>query len=372
MRLPDGSRMLRMQRGGEIFYGKGAPGADPHPWYTTPQWWDPIEVAPSGGSVASRTRGGSAAPEVCVPGGWYAMVEPGFVNGLDPVVFGAPDIKVPDPEEAAAEEARTPYQFGTKTKSAGSSSRVPGLMDRVRVPLNEIRTYKARTGQVVEYFRKFGYDPSKVNPVEISTGGANPTINANNLFSAGSTPWLGFCDIYLATARAGYELETSIGAFPITAIEYTVQFNDTVLRQYGTRARLMTGELPKTPSHAERATARLMGKPLEDDAQDYIKISTVYILKTGDWGGDPDKVIIDGKNETAFVQHHCFWNLEHRARNRNPVNLPSMNASLMFLPLIGRYGIAPIATASAFESLLNGIISAGLNAAQNTGKYWSV
>ena len=369
MRLQDGSRMLRMQRGGEIFYGKGAPGADMHPWYTTPQWWDPIEVTPSGGTVASERRGGSAAPEICVPGGWYAMVEPGFVNGLDPVVYGAPDIKVP---ASKGSPPRTPYQFGEKTKSATSSSRVPGLMDRVRVPLNGMRTYKVRTGQVVEYFRKFGYDPSKVNPVEISTGGANPTINANNLFSAGSTPWLGFCDIYLATARAGYELETSLGAFPITAIEYSVQFNDEVLQQYGTRARLMTGEMPKTPTAEERATARLLRKPLEDDAQDYLKISTVYILKTGDWGGDPDKVSIDGKNETAFVQHHCFWNLEHRARNRNPVNLPSMNAGLMFLPLIGRYGIAPIATASALESMANEIISAGLNAAQNTGKYWSV
>jgi hypothetical protein len=178
--------------------------------------------------------------------------------------------------------------------------------------------------------------------------------------------------VFLSTARAASEFTTTVGAFPLTAIEYTVNFNDETLQKYGTRSRLMTGEIPQKLSPAERSRAKMRGESSEDDGQDVVNIATVYILKTGDWGGDPESVVLDGVNEVAFVQHHCFWNLQHAPRNLQPVNLPSMNAGLLLLPLVGRYTFAPIFAAAALESLIGEALSSGFNSPENSGKYWSV
>jgi hypothetical protein len=275
------------------------------------------------------------------------------------VVPGAKPIPLP---ENAASTPESAYAFGSLTKP-GARTRPAGLLDGPLVPLNAFRKFTQRAGPLVTFFKQLGYDVTSSESYSVSaTGGVVQNLESSQQKKA----FAYLIDVFVSTARAGYKVTVSTGAYPVTAIEYQVQYDDSSLGLYGVRARLMTGEMPKKPSSAELIAARQAGQSIQDDGMDHLKLATIYVLKTGEDGA------LNGVNEVAFMQHHCFWNLEHMARNRAPVNIRSQNLGMTALALTGRYTIAPAATLSAVESSMNEALAAALNAGSNEGRYWSV
>jgi hypothetical protein len=355
---------------GNLFFKKPAIRGYKHPWEMQLTWHDEIDV---------RSEQGT---KNCRKAGYYLTVEPGFVNGLDPYIEAAnayPDQIPISPKSIDPSNPATPpkaYSFGEKNKLT-SGYRVPGLLERpfVLVPSTAFNNVGGEgsgfndKGAIKFFEQKYKYDPRAASQV----GGGNMNFNGSSLTIDMSQPstqlWLGFCDVYLATARIGSTFTPELGGFPITAIEYTVQYNDRLLKLYGSRSRVRFGTMPTPLTLQQKALLKTMGQPVEEETEDYLKLATLFILKEGD--PSAAKLPFDGK-EIPFIKHDVYWNLEYRSKNVDPVNMPSMNASLAFLPLVGRYSIAPIAMAATMESMLNAAIASLANEVNNQGEYWSV
>jgi len=355
---------------GNLFFKKPAIRGYKHPWEMQLTWHDAIEVKSNEGT------------KKCREAGYYLAVEPGFVNGLDPYIeaTNAYPARVPissksiDP--AATPEKTKAYAFGEIKKNI-SGYRIPGLLERplVWVPwgaFNNVATPEigfSDKGSIKFFTEKYGFDwraASSVGGGSFSFDGSQVTIQQGG---ASKQLWLGFCDVYLVTARVGSTFSSQIGAFPITAIEYTVQYNDRQLKTYGSRTRLRFGAMPKKLTLQQKAMLKALGQNVEEETEDFLKLATLFILKEGD--PEAAQVAFDGK-EIPFVQHHVYWNLEYRSKNVDPVNMPSTNASLAFLPLVGRYSVAPIAASATMESMLNAAIASLANELANEGQSWSV
>jgi hypothetical protein len=361
LNIVNGGPCLKMQVKNKMLFGNPAPLSDRHPWNIYLTW----------------VQGDGSA----IKHGWHANIEPGFVNGLDPIIQSEnafpKEIKV----TTSASNVKTAYAFGrVASKKDEDGMRVPGLMERPMVWMppraftNIMAEGKMTPRNAIAFFeKKYGYDSRAAGgigggqTISSSNSGAGVEIQQNQV---SSNVWVGASDVYLSTARAASQTKSSMGIFPITAIEYNTEFNDKALQLYGSRTRVRFGSMPQKPSLQARAALTVLGLPYEDDGEDHVKVATIYIMAAGEPAAQ--NLLSFTGSELWFVQHSLFWNLEYRPRYRDPVNLPPMNASLAFLPLVGRYSIAPIAIAATFESMLNAAIAGLLNQESNEGKYWTV
>lgn len=371
----EGSQFRRIDRRSETVFLKPSRPKPFHPWFTVANWYDEIAVSGAGGSggAGAGSRGGSASETKARAKGYSAMVYPGFVNGLDPIVYGAPEITL-DAEPPPSPKGT--YLFGEKVKPSDAKKRVPGLLEAPLIPLSFL-PYRKKNTQVANFFqKKYNFDPLVMRgasdiAAEASAqaaAGRNPVLDITD---PGKAPWLGFCDLYLANARQRYDLSVSTSGFPVQGIDYDFTYDTSALSIYGQRSRLLTGERPEMQDPKAQGVAALTGASVEDVGQDFITVSTVFILKDGDWGGDPDAVKLDGKNEKIFVQHSCFWNLEYRPRNQMISDLPDVNVAQSFAPLVGRYTLAPVALAAVSEGILEQAITSLINENGAGGKYWT-
>ena len=364
--IVNGGPCLRTERKNEILFGNPPPLSDRHPWNVYLTW-----VQGDDKEITS---------------GWYANIEPGFVNGLDPLIFPEnvfpSKIKVASSAKSASRES--PYAFGAAKVYEGSEEkdgvRAPGLMERPMVLMptraftNIMAENKQTSRNAIAFFeKKYNWDRRAASSV-----GGGQVLNVSDVsvtiegIQRSEVPvWVGSTDVYLSTARAASQTKSSMSGFPITAIEYSTQFNDKALGLYGSRSRIRFGQPPEKPSLQARALLTALGQPWEDDGEDHIKIATIFLL-VPDETPEQERLSEFTGREIWFVQHSLFWNLEHRAPNRDPVNIPSMNASLALLPLVGRYTFAPIMMAATMESMLNAAIASLLNKESNEGKYWTV
>lgn len=356
LRSKDGP-LLNFESNGNVLFCSPPLGESVHPWYTSLTWADAISA------------GSGKIKKTCRPAGYYATIEPGFVNGLDPYI----DSQIVYPLSIAVPPGRvTPessYAFGTKTKGP-PDSRAPGLLERPRVWISNgafMNIAAAGTGVSMgeqAFFEQHGFDrfQARGEPQGEAQGEARGDER--------ESPWVGYCDVFLSTARmSSVVAKPELGGFPVTAISYSASYKDTTLQLYGSRTRLMLGQIPSKPTRESQAAMTVLGMPYEDDGQDYIRISRIFVLK---YGADAAAYNVDfDGTEWVFVKHFCFWNLQYMPKIRDPVNMPSSNISLAFLPLIGRYSIAPVFAASAIESALNAAIAGAMNAASNEGKYWT-
>lgn len=357
--IVNGGPCLRTERGNKILFGNPAPVSDRHPWNIYLSW-----VQGDDDKINS---------------GWYANIEPGFVNGLDPYIESANAFPSQIKVGLTNSKIKTAYDFGSKNPKPTDGNRVPGLMERPMVWLppgsftNVMAEGKMTPRNAIAFFeKKYGYDSRAAGgiggaqTIAFSSTGVQIQQNQGN-----GIGWVGSTDVYLSTARAASQTRPNLGAFPITAIEYNTQFNDKALQLYGSRTRVRFGEIPQKPSIQARAALTVLGQPYEDDGEDHLKVATIFILSRDQEAAEQSLKAFNG-SELWFVQHSLFWNLEYRPRYRDPINIPSMNASLAFLPLVGRYSFSAVAMGAVMESMLNAAIAGLLNQESNEGKYWTV
>src|SRR5262249_9811307 len=148
-------------------------------------------------------------------------------------------------------------------------------------------------------------------------------------------------------------------------VDYEIGFNDSSLKLYGERARLMQG--PKFPNKKEVSLSNRLSGLYEDDGEDRLPISTVYFLSP------PNKLQVPVNADwVAYVQHRCFWNLMHAARNDPPKNTKQTTVGSGLAAYLGRYTVAPQATIGLMEAESQRILAAVLNNTSNEGKFWSI
>ena len=80
---------------------------------------------------------------------------------------------------------------------------------------------------------------------------------------------------------------------------------------------------------------------------------------------------VPDRNWTAYVEHKCFWNVTHRARNAVPINLPQLSGVAGLFALTSRYTLAPAATFAVMEAEMQRITAAVFNSTSNRGVFWT-
>ena len=347
----DGVRVRERRLGDRIVYSADAPGKWMHPWYTTVGWFTQE-------SGALKNNKGEAIE------GFAAVVNPGFVNGVDPVCPGSQKIKIG--------EKKTTNDL----LSGGDPQDIlveAGLLDGPLIPLFKNFSLIDRKGAIPAGLADLGAVPV---PGFGSLGG-----NASSGFiirqsmpgsNSSSDRYVATTGIFLQCARPTAKMDVSTFNYPFDAIQYDVSYDIDVFERLGVRARLGVGTPP--PNLKPTLLDRLNGT-YTDPGIDVFMIATVYLLspenpETDESSGGP-KIT---EAWVPYVRHHAYWNLEYRFKMVPPVNNPAgiAKAALPLLAFTGRYTFAGQGVLAAMESEMNRLMAAVFNAKNTEGRFWTV
>lgn len=330
----DGVQVRERKLGDRVLYSAEARSKWLHPWHTTVGW-----CTEESGKLKNNRDEAIA--------GFAAIVNPGFVNGVDPVCIGAQKIKVGEVEKDSGD-----------LLGGGSSTDLlaeAGLLDGPLVPLYGA-SLVTRKGGIPAGLSDLG--------AVAYTGGLSVKIEE----VPPDPRYLAATDIYLQCARPTAEMDVTTSNYPMDSIEYNTTFNTSVLDRLGVRASLRVGSMP--PNLKPTILDKFSGG-YTDLGIDCWLIATVYFLS-------PENPIVDGNgapelNEAwvPYVQHHTFWNLEYRWKLVVPVNKPA-KLDMSLLPLVGRYTLAGQGMLAAEASELNRLVAAILNAKNTEGRFWTI
>ena len=349
----EGSRPYRWRKmGNQILMMPPGQSSWRHPWQTTVRWYEK-------GEGLKNYQGEEIE-------GFGASVNPGLVNGIDPIAFGAWGGN-------SSNLADVPSQ--------GRYRKAPGLLDFPIVPLHRAFVLVKRPPEPGYPKVTIPLGLQQLGAVEfvdtITTQGMSSAsaLGANTAFllnTAQDPTRVKYCAVtwlYLRAARPQVlpkgEVDTSNAFFE--GVKYFTKYGMENVSQWGNRAQLMIGLPPENPPPKSDP----FDQPT-DLGFDYLPIVEIFLLSGQEprVGGD-GKPIIDG-GWIPFVRHHCFWNLEYRfdaSHLGEEIPLQSVNAALPFLGLIGRYTIAPIAAGAAMASLSNAALASNIRGIQ--GRWWT-
>jgi hypothetical protein len=336
----------------DILYTAPPEGEWEHPWYTRVMWSETMKDAETGEEK---------------PPGFAAVVKPGYVNGLDPVSPSSERIEVYSEELDGL--GNLVVQYGQ-----------PGLLDEPLIPLDGPSSWKrvgsgvAMPYRIKKYFEAIGVD---VSGRGMSVQGQTLVVNETSKsmyqqMAAQST--LVKTDIYVAVTRPTLrtqQVPISDG-YGTPLVDYTVGFDNTAATTFP-RPRILVGENPMRAGQSLNSSATgAAGRG--DEGVDYFGLATVYALAPKDWEAPEDSRARIRPDEawSIFVAYETFWNLEHRARDLQPLSFKSMTVG----PVMGGLGGSLIAPAVAAANLAlnsgNKMMSDMLNSQTNEGIFWSV
>lgn len=317
-----------------------------HPWFTNVQFY-------------TRTSGVLKNNRSEVLEGFGAVVRPGFVSGVDPVVPGAERVDILTSGQASSSLLTTPAPVSNKVSA--------GLMDGPIIPLYGFKKVE-KIKKAPPIFAELGCRGTQ-DDFSVSGNASNLdsiSVAANNVVG---DRYLASTMIYLSCARPTTKMDVEMSSFnPVlgTGINYNVNFDMTSMALYGTRARLMVGSIPeKKGTTLQDRLAGVTG----DEGLDYFPVATVYLVSPR----DADASAGIDSSWIPFVKHHAFWNMEYRYKVVTPVTPPrSSNPYGGLGAITGRYTLAPMATLAAVNSEADRLLSALLNSTSTEGRFWTV
>lgn len=323
-----------------------------HPWKTRVRWYEK-------GAGLKNYKGEDIE-------GFGAVVNPGLVNGLDPVAIGAWG----EGENIA------------NILSQGSFAKAPGLLDSPIIPLPTI--YLIEKPDPFEDF-KFPEIPLGLRALgavekkaDVTMGGTsqgllsgNVTFDINTRQDMSKMKYCAVTFLYLRTARPRVMQKGDVdmtNAF-FDGVKYYSKYSMENLSQWGIRSQLLSGIPPQNPVPPPPGPGP---KIWLDLGFDFYPIAEIWFISGQEPEMDPRGYpIVDG-GWIPFVRHGAFWNVEYRFDASNlgeEAKLQSGNPNLWALPLVGRYTIAPIATGAAIASMQNEIFANNVYAIR--GAYWT-
>ena len=221
--------------------------------------------------------------------------------------------------------------------------------------------------RVPPFFKKLGVKQVKMPSVTL---GNFDSFNVGDLLQAAedaaSNRKLVAFDIFVTMARATYKMEPTFTNNIVlgSLLEYNVIYDTNSLTAFGTRPRLNQAPKMDEPSPPD-LSSRLSGI-VGDDGLDRLPVATGYLLAPAENPSDePDR------NWTPYVEHKCFWNVTHQARNAVPINLPQLSGMAGLFALTSRYTLAPAATFAVMEAEMQRITAAVFNSTTNKGVFWT-
>ena len=276
---------------------------------------------------------------------WQFNVRAGFVNGYDPIVPGT----APEPTEQEP-----------KPKDLG-------MIDVPWIPMRGFRPVGTDGSYVPPFFRKLGVKQVKMPSVTLSNF---DSLSVGDIMqaaedAAASRKLVAF-DIFVTVARATYKmLPTFTGNIVLgSLLEYNVTYDTNAITAFGTRPRL--NQAPKMDEPGEPDFSERLSGLVGDDGLDRLPVATGYLLAPAD---NPSSV--PDRNWTPYVEHKCFWNVTHRARNAVPINLPQLSGVAGLFALTSRYTLAPAASFAVMEAEMQRITAAVFNSTSNRGVFWT-
>ena len=335
----DGVQVRERKVGDRILYSAEAPGKWIHPWYTTVGWFTKE-------SGALKNNKGEAIE------GFGAVVKPGFVNGLDPVVLSVPKIVV------GQEKVQRDLLAGTNTQDIMDHA---GLLDGPLIPLYG---FGVMSKGIPAGLADLGAVP--LGGGSVSGTGEDMTLTISGEASA-NPRYVASTGIYLLCARPTSQMDVSTFNYPLDSIEYNVSYSAGALDRYGVRARLAVGQ--PEPNQKPTMLDKLSGG-YSDPGLDCWMVATVYLLSPE----NPEMDDMGPKITEAwvpFVKHHTFWNLEYRWKLVPPVNKP-VKTDMSTLIITGRYTLAGQGMLSAQNPGLNNLMGAVFNANNTQGRFWTI
>ena len=341
----DGVQVRERKLGDRVLYSAEALGRWIHPWYTTVGWFteDSGTLKNNKGDVIE---------------GFAAVVNPGFVNGIDPVCPGAQKVKI-------GEKTASTDLLGGDTKQNVLVE--PGLLDGPLVPLF-LSAFKIMERAIPAGLADLGavpYSSGATVSGGLSSGNVALQLNSGN---TENPRYVAQTAIYLQCARPTHKMQVQLPNDPLLGepVQFNIMYDFAMLDMIGVRARLMTGGLPQKPNMAN------VRRGIEEDlGMDLCKIATVYLLSPEN-PEEGDKGPIITRAWVPYVKHHTFWNLEYRWKSVQPNNRAQIGGDMSLLPIIGRYTVAPLATKAAMDSLINEVAAGLFNATVPEGRFWVI
>jgi hypothetical protein len=341
----DGVQVRERKLGDRILYSSDALGRWMHPWYTTVGWFT------KGSGALKNNRGEAIA-------GFAAVVNPGFVNGLDPVCPGSQKIKVGE------EKTSSDLLSGGDPQDVLAE---PGLLDGPLIPLFS-SAFKVMERAIPAGLADLGglpYSSGATVSGSFSSGTMALQLNSGN---TENPRYVAQTAIYLQCARPTHKMEVQLPSDPLLGepVQFNIMYDFAMLDLIGVRARLMTGALPQKPNMLN------VRRGIEEDmGMDLCKIATVYFLspENPELGERGPKIT---EAWVPYVKHHTFWNLEYRWKSIAPNNRAQIGSDLSLLPILGRFTVAPLATKAAMDSQINEVTAGLFNATVPEGRFWVI
>jgi hypothetical protein len=334
-----GVQVRERKVGSRILYSAESPDRWIHPWYTSVGYF----TAEAG--KLKNAKGDAIA-------GFGAVVKPGFVNGVDPVVLSVPKIVV------GQQQVESSLLSGARTQDVLDG---PGLLDGPLIPLYGFAVMsKGIPAGLVD----LGAVP--LGGGTVSGSGDNMTLTISGESSA-NPRYVASTGIYLQCARPTAQMDVSTFNYPLDSIEYNVSYAADALDRLGVRARLAVG-IPE-PNQKPTLLDKLSGG-YSDPGIDCWMVATVYLLSPENPEMDENGPKIT-EAWVPYVKHHTYWNLEYRWKLVPPVNKP-VKSDMSTLVITGRYTLAGQGMLSAQNSGLNNLLGALFNANNTQGRFWTI
>ncbi|EDY21071.1 hypothetical protein CfE428DRAFT_1364 [Chthoniobacter flavus Ellin428] len=305
-----------------------------HPWQVSAQWNVDPTIQPLGGQ-------------------WTATLWPGFVNAQDVTI----EVEVASKPNVQKQPVQVPL-----TEEDPPLLILSGFRDPAAPGLPQA----SDDGDII-------IPPGEGYPKFFDSLGVVPASNGGTgLGALDSTPdptrtrQIRGCDIALVTPRLATHQQVDVldPGTDAQSVSISTVFDNTALINAKSAHWLIATskwEPPMEPTDLDR----LMGTAVEPQT-DEIKIATVWLVSPPDVGSDaqPDETW------TAYPQHFVFWNLNYASRAQISAAPPQPLKLVTGLAL----GVA--------DTLINGLlsplndanaeVSAMLNAANFSGRYWSI
>jgi hypothetical protein len=276
---------------------------------------------------------------------WVAVVEPGFVNGVDPIC------SVINPQNG-------------KTISAP-------LTDRPSIPLVSLtdRTSGNLAGislPIPDFFKQMGAALDRTT-----------TIDASGNISMGEnlSGWrrLLSCDLYLSVARisvnGSIQINDNPGGGSVTSL--VPSFDASAISRYGTRPRLLVADNLKVQQYLSAQQQLLQtwthGTTPTDVPEDTLVISTVFFLSPPKT--DPDAVL--DATWSAYTQHSLFYNVLYAAQNVAQFKA-AQTPIVLYTGLAGGLGDAIANSDLATINDAANALQSGLAKISQKGTFWSI
>lgn len=272
---------------------------------------------------------------------WNAEVKPGFVNGIDPIVFG---LKENGEDVSLCSYPAIPiHNWGNGFAGISQGAR------------EFFKTRGAR--EIVDSDNLIINEAMGNVAIAEEDDSQEPTSNKRLVATV----------LYLSIARPSLVSEIVIldgSGLSGRVIDYQARYEMGSVDRNGLRARLMQSTIMPEPSRTPTPLEIYLGIAPADDGEDRIPVATLFLLSPEDEEGEtkPDN------RWTPYVQHHLFWNVMHALKMDAPKESPPPIRLATGLAIADTLGNQMLSTINDKASAIYG----ALNASQIQGRYYTI